>query len=69
MWDTSGNIAAQRPQVLSYVNWDAVFICVSLESLSNLARAKEVSLYLSVPISWFKNEESCVLEAGSADNM
>ncbi|KAI1774214.1 P-loop containing nucleoside triphosphate hydrolase protein [Hypoxylon cercidicola] len=40
MWDTSGDIEQHQLQLLSYLAWDAVFLCFSLDSLSRFRNAQ-----------------------------
>ncbi|RYP66760.1 hypothetical protein DL769_005936 [Monosporascus sp. CRB-8-3] len=40
MWDTSGNIKLHQLQLLSYLTWDAVFLCFSLTSQKGFNNAK-----------------------------
>ncbi|RYO79687.1 hypothetical protein DL766_008416 [Monosporascus sp. MC13-8B] len=40
MWDTSGNIQLHQLQLLSYLTWDAVFLCFSLTSQKGFNNAK-----------------------------
>ncbi|KAI1655587.1 P-loop containing nucleoside triphosphate hydrolase protein [Daldinia decipiens] len=39
LWDTSGDLSLHQLQLLSYLAWDAVFLCFSME---NIARFKTV---------------------------
>ncbi|KAI0470901.1 P-loop containing nucleoside triphosphate hydrolase protein [Xylariaceae sp. FL0804] len=40
MWDTSGDIALHQLQLLSYLAWDAVFLCFPVNSLKRFNSAK-----------------------------
>lgn len=39
IWDTSGNIDLHQLEKLSYLNWDAVFLCFNLTSQRSLQNA------------------------------
>ncbi|OTA98219.1 hypothetical protein M426DRAFT_70236, partial [Hypoxylon sp. CI-4A] len=40
LWDTSGDIALHQLQMLSYLAWDAVYLCFSLDSAQRFANAQ-----------------------------
>lgn len=39
IWDTAGNIDLHQLEKLSYLNWDAVFLCFNLTSQRSLQNA------------------------------
>lgn len=48
LWDTSGKLELHQLQRLSYIAWDAVFICFSVNSDKKFAHAQgRVSQYPS----------------------
>lgn len=40
LWDTSGNIHKHQLGLLSYLSWDAVFLCYSVNSDKNYANCQ-----------------------------
>ncbi|KAI0159866.1 P-loop containing nucleoside triphosphate hydrolase protein [Hypoxylon sp. FL1284] len=40
LWDTSGDFEQHQLQLLSYLAWDAVFLCFSLDSMARFASAQ-----------------------------
>ena len=40
LWDTSGNVHKHQLGLLSYLSWDAVFLCYSVSSDKNYANCQ-----------------------------
>ncbi|KAI1411912.1 P-loop containing nucleoside triphosphate hydrolase protein [Hypoxylon sp. FL1857] len=42
LWDTSGEIGLQQIQSLSYLSWDTVFLCYSMENVDVFMKSQEM---------------------------